>query len=545
MSNADAVPTGGADNEAELNTLGSLVAAHRNARLANDDLRVRQIESAFAHRFWNQDSALKTQAIENLEEEYLGSYYRLHRDVSKKLGFDTESHESAMNWMVWASDRNDMPEYWHARARLAEDEAQRFVDFISISSHESADDSDIPLISRLAKELVSSRSTILSIGEENPDRHALIDALLRVEESIMAVRRPDKAAKLQEIIRALAEREDQDWLTLASTLMEARALHFRGEVVSAARLCATMLRSVDSSSVVSSIALREQLAEYSVETDHVDTALRMLQSNVAVADANSLDLEHLLAARELCTAMNIAQQTEELTAIAESALTDCADFPDCGVIMDLRLLLAEDSLASGNPDRALDLAQQVANWSSTTHEYGRTANACNIAALAATDRGDMEHAAVLYTDLARIRSSYEAAVTPAETLMNAATELTNSGAEAETVDALLAKSADYINQVWEKAMWNESAALIQWSRWNDKATRNYAETASQLFSEANMPADAARALTIAASAAISAGDRLAAEVYANRVEALVPERHPVRESLRSILNDAEPTTTIE
>lgn len=545
MSNADAMPACDSVSDEEFTSLDALVSTHGHAHAAGDSLRVRQIESVFAHCFWKQDSAQQSAAIAALEADKLGCFYRLHRDVAQKLGFDTEAHESAMNWMVWASDRNDMPEYWHARARLAEDEAQRFVDFISISSHESADDSDIPLINRLTKDLVASRSVILTNGDVSDNRHALIDALLRVEKAIMAVRRPDKAAKLQEIIRTLAEREHRDWLTLAATMMEARALHFRGEVVGAARLCGTMLKSSNSTSVVSSITLRAQLAEYSVETNHLDTAIRMLQNNVAVTDAQQLDLEHLLAARELATAMALSQQTEELVSVAETALADCSDFPDCDAIMDLRLLLADEYLATGRPSLALDLSQAVANWSSTTHNFERTANACNTAALSAIDVGDMDHAAVLFTDLARIRSSYAAAVTPAETLMNAATELTNNGANLETVDALLAKSSDYISQLWEKAMWNESAALIEWSRWDDTKTRNYAETASQLFAEANMPADAARALTIAASAAVSANDRLAADVYARRVETLVPERHPIRESLRRILNGADASNTME
>lgn len=535
--------------------LPQLVAAHAEATSADDSLTARRLESVFAHHFY--DTELFGSPEQAGAEKSYGAFYRLVREVAEALGDNRSAHDAAMSWMVWASDHDDVAEYWRARARLAEDEAERYVSFIAYGPSSAAAESEIPLISRMRREIHSYRDLILASdvvetgrlsdpAEKSQRRYskraALIDALFRVEKALMRVRRADLAEDLQQLIRKLPNAEQSERILLAKTLMEAAFLHSEGNVVQAARLCASQLKAIGERSVIAGISLRSNLASYSVETGNSDTAFRMLSNNVVVADAHELDLDHVLAVRDMGEIDSIGSISgpshEELLAIAQRAHDAAHGFPKCDITMDIALLTATEHFAVGDFAAAQPLAESIAAWSENTPDYLRTDAACAIAATSSLELDNMQHSAVLFDALADLRSQYAASESPAETLMNAALELTNAGADGAIAAHLMERSRELVADTWESAKWHESMALLRWADWDDTGVYGFANNAASLFLEVHAPSDAARVLAVAVRAAAGAHDANAAENYVARIDELIAPTHPLHDEVHTLLAEA-------
>nr|WP_120492219.1 hypothetical protein [Corynebacterium lactis] len=535
--------------------LPELVSAYAAATNADDSLLARQLETVFAHHFYNPQ--LFGDPAAACDERNVGSFFRLVRQVAEALGDERSAHDAAMNWMVWASDKEDVAEYWRARARLASDEAERYVNFIAYGPSSIAAESEIPLISRMKREIASYRDLIFSgdcRGQEQPGeaeerthrrcakRSALIDALFRVERALMRVRRSDLAEELQQMIRKLPNEDNSEHIVLEKTLMEAAFLHREGKVVQAARMCASQLNTVGEQSVVSGILLRRNLAVYSIETGNADTAFRMLSNNIVVADAHQLDLDHVLAVRDMggidFEGAQAAPSDEELLAIARRAHDVAWGFPECDVTMEVALLTATELFAIGDYEAAQPLSERVASWSENTSNYQRTDTACAIAAASALELADMQHSAVLYDALADLRSQYAASESPAETLMNAAMELSNAGAESAITATMMERSREFVADTWESAKWHEAMALLRWADWDDEGVYGYANSAAGLFLDVHAPSDAARVLSVAVRAAAGSHDVAAAESYAARIDELIAPSHPLHDEVHALLAEA-------
>lgn len=526
-------------------TLPELVAAHAAAHAAEDALQARTLAAEFGRRFYGRVSLAEPAAFG--PETQLGAAFRLVREVAEALGEERTAHEAAMNWMVWASDNNDVPEYWRARARLAADEATRYVRFLSDGPTNPAAETEIPLIARMAREIVGYRDLLLAEQATNKHadkRAALIDAALRVEKALMSVHRPDLAEELQRLIRRLPEVRHSEALNLRLTLMEAALLHSKGQVVQAARLCAAQLSTVGDSAMVASLKLREKLAAYSVETGNHDTALRMLSNNFLVARRCELDLELLLVAGQLADiqweppAGN--RNTEDIFTLARTAVDVAERYPDCATTMAVRLLAAQQYFDAGKFGHALDIAEPVAAWSNGTDNAQRTDMAFSLAADAAVQLGDVHHAARLYQALAEVRWNHPAAITAAETLMDVALNLSEAGAEPGLSEELVQAARAFITDCWQEAKWYETQALLRWAIWDNQGVVDFAERAAELFLNSHAPWDAAQVLAVAARAAVSAGDMERGRDYTDRVEKLVSAEHPLREELMQLLAEADP-----
>ena len=138
-----------------------LVAAYADATAADNSLATRQLESVFAHHFYNPQLFSDPEA--HGVTEHVGAFYRIVREVTESLGMMTAAHDAALNWMVWASDNDNVPEYWRARARLAADEARRYTTFIADGPTSAAAETEIPLIARMSREITSYRALVLSL----------------------------------------------------------------------------------------------------------------------------------------------------------------------------------------------------------------------------------------------------------------------------------------------------------------------------------------------------------------------------------------------
>ncbi|WP_049193976.1 hypothetical protein [Corynebacterium sp. 401_CJEI] len=552
--------------------LPELVAAYADATAADNSLATRQLESVFAHHFYNPQlfSAPEAHGV----TEHVGAFYRIVREVTESLGMMTAAHDAALNWMVWASDNDNVPEYWRARARLAADEARRYTTFIADGPTSAAAETEIPLIARMSREITSYRALVLadnldaptsshsavttdadglrpqesSASEEADEpfsprqwkkRAALTDALIRIASALRKVNREDLAQELHEMIRALPNEDKFESIALAKTLTEASLLHRAGKVVDAARLCASQLNAIGNRSVIAGLELRQNLARYSIETGNSDTAFRMLSNNVAVADQHRLDTDYILAVREMADInFEVAHNkpdAEEMLKLTQRAQDVSEDYPDCEVTMEIALLKATALYELGDFRHAGQEAESVAKWSEPTQDSARTDFSCAIAAESAVQEGNTEHAAVLFDALADIRAGYSSPISPAETLMNAALSLSNVGATSELTDHLMERSRGYVVGSWESAKWHEAQALLCWSVWDNDGVYKYSDEAAELFLEAHAPADAARTLTIAVRAAASDNNEERARRFAIRIGDLVGPDHPVRDEVRELM----------
>lgn len=545
--------------------LRELVEAYAEFTAADNSLAMRQLESVFAHHFYDPANFSDPESVGI--SEHIGAFYRLVREVTEDLGDYTAAHDAAMNWMIWASDNDNVPEYWYARARLAMDETRRYTNFIADGPSSVAAETEIPLIARMSREIASYRALILADEVEAPTggvnasgaysqdssqsetfsprqwqkRAALTDALIRIAGALRRVNRGDLAKELHEMIEQLPGADKFESIALAKTLTQASRYHREGKVVEAAKLCASQLNAIGNRSVISGIELRQSLARYSVETGNGDTAFRMLSNNVAVADQYALDLDHILAVREMADINFDSAQNkpgaEEILALALRAREVSQGFPQCEVTMEIALLNATAQYELGNFQAAGNEAETVAKWSEKTSDTARTDFACAIAAESALQQGDTAHAAVLFDALADIRASYSSPVSPAETLMDAALELSNANADKPVTDNLMARSKSFIDGSWELAKWHEAQALLCWAVWDNSGVYKYAEEAAQLFLEAHAPADAARALAVAVRAATSDNDAERARRFVTRVGELVGPGHPVRDEVHTLMRE--------
>ena len=552
--------------------LPELVAAYADAAAADNSLVTRQLESVFAHHFY--DPKLFSDPEAHGVTKHVGAFYRLAREVTESLGMMTAAHDAAMNWMVWASDNDNVPEYWRARARLAADEARRYTTFIADGPTSAAAESEIPLIARMSREITSYRALVLADDLDAPTgshsavtedgigprlqetsasdeadepfsprqwkkRAALTDALIRVASALRIVNREDLARELHEMIRQLPNEDKFESIALAKTLTEASLLHRAGKVVDAARLCSSQLNVIGEQSVIAGLELRQNLARYSIETGNSDTAFRMLSNNIAVANQHQLDTDHILAVREMADInFEVAHNkpgAEEMLKLTQRAQDVSADYPDCEVTMEIALLKATALYELGDFRNAGHEAETVAKWSEPTQDSARTDFSCAIAAESAIHEGNTEHAAVLFDALADIRAGYSSPISPAETLMDAALSLSNVGAESELTDHLMERSRGYVVGSWESAKWHEAQALLCWAVWDNDGVYKYADEAAELFLEAHAPADAARTLTIAVRAAVSDNNYDCARKFAIRIGDLVGPDHPVRDEVRDLM----------
>ena len=80
--------------------LRKLVADYAEATAADNSLATRQLESVFAHHFYNPQLFSDPEA--HGVTEHVGAFYRIVREVTESLGMMTAAHDAALNWMVWA-----------------------------------------------------------------------------------------------------------------------------------------------------------------------------------------------------------------------------------------------------------------------------------------------------------------------------------------------------------------------------------------------------------------------------------------------------------
>lgn len=549
--------------------LADLLACYAQAQVDFDKLTAHRLESQFAAKFWRNsapvlpsvaaladdegfDDVPPTSAseFEDIPEHLFGTLCAIQRNVARDLGKDRLSHESAMSWMVWASDENNVAEYWRARARLAEDEANRYLTFLASGTSSTAGESDIPLISRMRKELLDYREPLISraaeldaTGSPEPTAkdHAIIEALFIVERLLMSVRRADLADDLQNFIRDV-KHNCSGYAALMRTLMEARILHSHGEIVPAARLCAADLNSCTSSDHISILMLRQNLADYSIETSNFDTARRMLENNLLEAQKNGLILDYFLTLRNLGRCVDLMPQEDGVDAsllrFSETAYTLGQTLPTSALTMDITMVYAQVLLASGNHPRAAHLATEVSDWAAEQNDYARADRALSLLGDCAVAAQDFTAAHEYYLALAKLRTSYPAADTATETLLIAATSLSNNGADPETVDAMMEDARGFSDDPWQEAKWFETKALLRWAEWDNDAAINFSTSAARRFQSAHAPLDAARALSVAVRAAVEKKDLLEAEALVGQMRLLVPENHPLVTDSLALMADS-------
>ncbi|MEJ5920640.1 hypothetical protein [Corynebacterium sp. H78] len=549
-----------------------LIRIHADAIDHVHPLAERRAESMFARHHWDTSES-------ELPVDLHGAFFRMKRTIARGLGLDELAHHTALQWAAWASDRREAAEIWQARARLAEDEATRYLTFLSDDFSASADESEVPLLARMVKELpelrdlitgdasaefkdfsfdgrqaseslqptiqhaqdLSGRERLEAVASDENRRigRALLDALLRVEACCIRVGRQDLAAPLQDVLRDLAQRPEEDDLRDAVALMDARQFHDDGDLMKAARTCAAGLKSPAGEPITASLAYRQNLAMYSMETEHFDTALRMLRANVQATEAQGLDLDHIVSTRLLGQVMIESGDTSNLLAVTSSALDATEGMPDSPIVMDVRLHHATELLGAGRTEEAQPLAEEIAAWSDNTSNHARTAHACRIAAIAAFKSGNYAHSAVLYDALAEVRSRFESRTSPAATLEQAATEMNDAATDPEIVENLMSRAAEYLDTPEETAHWYRQFAALKWANWDDVPARTNAEKAAEIFTSIDMPLEAADALTYALRSALSSNDDRASLEYLRRIHELAPGDTDIQATVAQIMADAE------
>lgn len=261
---------------------------------------------------------------EGLEEELHGAYHGLRRSVAEALGMEEAAHSAAMAWTGWAMTVGNAAHELRARARLAVDEANRWLRFVDDGSG-GADVSDVPLLAQMVRGLPGREGDASPATE--PADPILVDAMLQTESAASMVRRPDIAEPLANWLRDQSEAPGAENLSDAVTLIDARRLHAMGDLPAAARLCASAAAEPSGEPVTAAIDFRRELALYSIEAGHDETAARMLGLVAEDAKAAGLTLDHLAAARLAAPVLDRLGRTRERRAMAKSALAGAKGFP--------------------------------------------------------------------------------------------------------------------------------------------------------------------------------------------------------------------------
>ncbi|MFD5867620.1 hypothetical protein ACFWGD_03260 [Corynebacterium sp. NPDC060344] len=260
----------------------------------------------------------------DLDEELHGAYHGLRRAVAESLGMEEASHTAAMAWTGWAMTVENAAHELRARARLAVDEAHRWLRFVDDGSS-GADVSDIPLLAQMVRGLPGRE------GEPSPATQPadpiLVDAMLQTEAAAAMVRRPDIAEPLANWLRDQSEAPGAENLSDAVTLIDARRLHAMGDLPAAARLCASAASDPVGEPVTAAIEFRRELALYSIEAGQDETAARMLAMVADDARAAGLGLDHVAAVRLAAPVLDRLGRARERRTMAKEALAAAAGYP--------------------------------------------------------------------------------------------------------------------------------------------------------------------------------------------------------------------------
>ncbi|WP_295626114.1 hypothetical protein [uncultured Corynebacterium sp.] len=269
----------------------------------------------------------------DLDVELHGAYHSLRRAAAEQLGMDDAAHAAAMAWTGWAMSRDNGTQELRARARLAVDEAHRWLNFVDDGSG-GADVTDIPLLARMVRSLPGRE------GEPSPATEPadplLVDAMLQMERAASLVRRPDVAEPLANWLRDQSEAPGAENLSDSVSLIDARRLHAMGDLQAAARLCATTAAEPLGEPVTAVIDFHRELALYSAEAGHHDTAARMLDIAIGAAADEGLTLDRIAAARVALPILDRLGRRSDLRDIARGALADAEGLPDSPALRQLR-----------------------------------------------------------------------------------------------------------------------------------------------------------------------------------------------------------------
>ncbi len=260
----------------------------------------------------------------DLDEELHGAYHGLRRSVAEALGMDDAAHAAAMDWTGWAISVDNAAHELRARARLAVDEANRWLRFVDDGSG-GAEVTDVPLLAQVVRGLPGREGTPSPAKE--PADPILVDAMLQAEAAATLVRRPDIADPLANWLRDQSEAPGAENLADAVTLIDACHLHAVGDLPAAARLCASAAENPVGEPVTAAIDFRRELAIYSMEAGQDETAARMLELVAAEAKAAGLALDHLAAAHLAMPVLERLGRMRERRAMARDALAGAAGFP--------------------------------------------------------------------------------------------------------------------------------------------------------------------------------------------------------------------------
>lgn len=262
---------------------------------------------------------------EDLPGELHGAYHGLRRAAAEKLGMDDAAHAAAMDWAAWAMNTGNRAHELRARARLAVDEARRWLRFVDDGAA-GAEVSDIPLITSVIRGLPGRE------GEPSPATEpadpVLVDAVLQMELATSLVRRPELSEPLANWLRDQSEAPGAETLCDQVTLIDARRLHDMGDLAAAARMCAAAAAEPVGEPVTASIDFHRELALYSVEAGHDDTAIRMLDLAARRAREAGLALDHLDAVRLALPVLERLRRRSDRRAMARAALAGAGGFPE-------------------------------------------------------------------------------------------------------------------------------------------------------------------------------------------------------------------------
>lgn len=301
--------------------LADLARRALSAAWDGDPLAARLVAAEFAA----SGHAESPEPPADLDADLHGAHHSLRRSVAESLGMEKLAHSAAMAWTGWAMTRGNAAHELRARSRLAVDEANRWLRFVDDSSS-GADVTDIPLLAQMVRGLPGRE------GEPSPATEPadpiLVDAMLQTESAATLVRRPDIAEPLANWLRDQSEAPGAENLSDAVTLIDARRLHAIGDLPAAARLCAAAADEPMGEPVTAAIDFRRELALYSIEAGHDETAARMLAGVAKQAADAGLALDQVAAARLSAPVLDRMGRTRERRAMAQAALAVAEGFPD-------------------------------------------------------------------------------------------------------------------------------------------------------------------------------------------------------------------------
>ncbi len=283
--------------------LPQLLAQHSGAVSRGDFLAARQAESRFVTNY-----STTPIDVSELDDALQAEYYRLRYNTSRDMGNLTAAHEAAMAWQALVeqvavegagqADTEEVPDdeknsqlgqLWQARARLALDEADRYVQFNS--DEFPPDDSDIPLISRFSRHIPELVDVVVAY----PQDYSLIETLLIFERACTRVRRNDLSQTAADVTRELnattLQHAFDDWIVWC----DAQWLRSQGKLKEAARLAAGRLEQ-DRCSDAFRIYFLRFLGEVSAAAGQNETAHRMFERSSAAAEEQDLVLDQAIAA---------------------------------------------------------------------------------------------------------------------------------------------------------------------------------------------------------------------------------------------------------